>query len=135
MEFCDVLIVGGGPYGASCAWGLRRSGLDVVILDKQTFPRDKVCGGWITPAVLTALEIDAREYAEGCVVQPITSFRVGCIGGKTVQVGYGTPVSYGIRRREVDHYLLKRRGARLLLGHSLSSLEKRGAERIANNQI
>ena len=49
---CDALIVGGGPAGSSCARQLRRAGLDVLIMDKQEFPRDKVCAGWITPAVV-----------------------------------------------------------------------------------
>ncbi len=51
---CDVLIVGGGPAGATCARQLTRAGLDVLVMDKQHFPRDKVCAGWITPAVVAA---------------------------------------------------------------------------------
>jgi flavin-dependent dehydrogenase len=74
MDACDVLIVGGGPAGSSCAWALRGSGLKVAILDRRAFPRDKVCGGWITPAVLEELQIDAAEYARGRVFQPITGF-------------------------------------------------------------
>src|SRR5580765_6588487 len=116
MDTCDVLIVGGGPAGSSCAWRLRKSGLDVVVLDKQVFPRDKVCGGWITPAVLSELEIDACEYAQRRVLQPITGFRTGCIGGEMIETTYGATVSYGIRRREFDEYLLRRSGARLLEG-------------------
>ena len=52
MDRCDVLIVGGGPAGSSCAWRLVTAGLDVVVVDKANFPRDKVCAGWITPAVV-----------------------------------------------------------------------------------
>ena len=63
MDACSVLIVGGGPAGSSCAWQLRRSGIDVTILDKATFPRNKVCGGWITLPVFDELEIDAADYA------------------------------------------------------------------------
>src|ERR1700694_4018467 len=106
----DVLIVGGGPAGSSCAWPLRHSGLDVVILDKQIFPRHKVCGGWITPAVLSELEMDAAEYGRGRVLQPISSFRTGSIGGSSIETAYGSPVSYGIRRCEFDDYLLRRSG-------------------------
>ncbi len=135
MDACDVLIVGGGPAGSSCAWGLRNSGLDVVILDKQIFPRDKICGGWITPAVLAQLEIDPAEYASQHLLQPITSFRVGRIGGPAVETAYGEPVSYGIRRREFDDYLLRRSNARLMLGTALSRLERSGAEWVANNQM
>ena len=72
MDQCDVLIVGGGPAGSSCAWRLRNSGLKVAILDRQRFPRDKVCGGWITPAVFDELAIDPAQYARGRVLQPIT---------------------------------------------------------------
>ena len=44
---------------------------------RQSFPRDKVCGGWITPAVLSELAIDPAEYARGALLQPITGFRTG----------------------------------------------------------
>lgn len=135
MHACDVLIAGGGPAGSSCAWGLRRSGLDVAVLDKQNFPRDKVCGGWITPRVLAGLEIDASEYSLGRVFQPITGFRVSCIGGRAVETSYGAPVSYGIRRREFDDYLLRRSGARLLLGTSLRSLTRSANEWIVNDEM
>src|SRR5439155_1080061 len=81
MDSCDVLIVGGGPAGSSCAWNLRNSGLRIAILDKQLFPRHKVCGGWITPAVLDALQIEPSEYAQGRTLQPITGFRTSYIGG------------------------------------------------------
>ena len=47
MTPCDVLIVGGGPAGSACACRLRSSGLDVLILDRKTFPRDKPCAGAI----------------------------------------------------------------------------------------
>lgn len=42
MENCDVLIVGGGPAGSSCAWSLSRAGIDVIVVDKEEFPRHKV---------------------------------------------------------------------------------------------
>jgi flavin-dependent dehydrogenase len=80
MDTCDVVIVGGGPAGSACAWGLRHAGLDVVIVDKAMFPRDKVCAGWITPQVLDDLEIDRTDYREGRAFQRITGFRVGVIG-------------------------------------------------------
>ncbi|HEV1287333.1 MAG TPA: NAD(P)/FAD-dependent oxidoreductase [Bryobacteraceae bacterium] len=124
MDSYDVLIVGGGPAGSSCAWALRHSGLRVAILDKQVFPRDKICGGWITPAVLSNLEIDAADYARHHVLQPITGFRVGAIGGAALDIQYRDPVSYGIRRCEFDNYLLRRSGAQLLLGSALTSLQR-----------
>ncbi len=124
MDTCDVLIVGGGPAGSSCAWGLRNSGLDVAILDRQTFPRDKICGGWITPQVLSELGIHPAEYGREHVLQPITGFRTGWIGGPAFDTDYKTTVSYGIRRREFDEYLLRRSGARLVEGEALTSLQR-----------
>jgi geranylgeranyl reductase family protein len=135
MDACDVLIVGGGPAGSSCAWALRNSGLRVAILDRQTFPRDKVCGGWITPAVLQELEIDPGEYARTRVLQPITGFRTSSIGGPPVETRYQRPVSYGIRRFEFDDYLLKRSGACLVQGESLTHMERSIGDWILNGRI
>jgi flavin-dependent dehydrogenase len=123
-ERCEVLIVGGGPGGSTCAWALRRLGVDVVLLDRQSFPRDKVCAGWITPQIVDELEIDVDAYRESHVMQPIHGFRVSRMGGPAAEVDYGRVVSFGIRRCEFDHYLLGRAGARLRLGESLRTLER-----------
>lgn len=135
MDSCDVLIVGAGPAGSSCAWGLRRAGLDVLILDRCVFPRNKVCGGWITPAVLEELQVDPAEYSRNCVFQPLTGFRTSRMGSPEVETDYGRPISYGIRRVEFDDFLLARCGARISQGVSLKSLEQSGDHWIANNQI
>jgi flavin-dependent dehydrogenase len=124
MERCDVLIVGGGPAGSSCAWALRRSGFDVVVADRSAFPRDKVCAGWITPPVLEALEVDRTEYAASHVLQPVVGFRVSLQGGKSVEVDYGRVVSWAIRRCELDNFLLRRSGARLVLGEPIRELKR-----------
>lgn len=135
MESCDVLIVGGGPAGSSCAWKLRQSGLDVVVMDKAVFPRDKVCAGWITPAVPHALQLDLSDYARNHVLQRINSFRTALIDRTAVETRYASTVSYGIRRYELDDYLLRRTGARLQLGQPLKSLRREGSRWIANDAI
>lgn len=135
MESCEALIIGGGPAGSTCARALARHGLDVLVLDQKTFPRDKVCAGWITPAVLDALQIDPHDYVKGRVLQPITGFRTGMIDGAEVETRYRRIVSFGIRRCEFDHYLLQRSGARLRLGEPVRSLERRGDDWIVNGEI
>lgn len=124
MQTSDVLVVGGGPAGSTCAWKLRQAGLDVLVLDKASFPRHKVCAGWITPAVLEELGIDPADYATRRVLQPLTAFRTGRIGGPQLTTDYGTAVSYGIRRCEFDDYLLARSGARLQLGEPVKTVRK-----------
>jgi len=135
MHSCDVLIVGGGPAGSACAWQLRRAGIDAAILDRSVFPRDKICGGWITPEVLALLEIDPAAYAISRILQPITGFRTGAIGARGIETPYHAPVSYGIRRREFDHFLVERSGAPVLAGTALETLERRGDHWIANGAI
>ena len=136
MEQVDVLIVGGGPAGSTLAWALRDSGLTVAILDKQTFPRDKVCAGWVTPAVMEELQIDLDEYARGRTLQPISGFRVSQLGKKQVETHYqDNPVSYGIRRREFDDYLLQRSGAELLLGQAFKKLQRQDHTWVVNDDI
>jgi geranylgeranyl reductase family protein len=136
MDRCDVLIVGGGPAGSACAWKLRHAALDVVVIDKATFPRDKVCAGWITPQVLEDLAIDVADYRQTRTFQPISGFRVGVVGDDhAVDVAYQRPVSFGIRRCEFDHYLLQRSGARLLLGQTALAIHRDGDDWIVNDTI
>ena len=107
----------------------------VTVLDKATFPRDKVCAGWITPAVVQALQLDTEAYARERVLQPITAFRTGLIHGRELETRYPAAVSFGIRRCEFDDYLLQRSGARLLLAQTLKTLEKRDGLWIVNEAV
>jgi flavin-dependent dehydrogenase len=135
MQTCDVLIVGGGPAGSSCAWRLRQHGCDVLVLDRRNFPRDKTCAGWITPPVVESLALDVADYSTTRTWQPITQFRVGVIGRQPVDVDYAAPVSYGIRRCEFDHYLLQRSGSRLQLGVGQIHWARSGGKWIVNGEI
>jgi geranylgeranyl reductase family protein len=136
MKQVDVLIVGGGPAGSTLAWALRGSDLTVTILDKQIFPRDKVCAGWVTPAVMEELQINLDEYARGRTLQPISGFRVSQLGKKQIETHYqDKPVSYGIRRREFDDYLLQRSGAELLLGQAFKTLQRQDDVWLVNDDI
>jgi flavin-dependent dehydrogenase len=133
MQTCDVLVVGGGPAGSSCAWKLRQAGLDVLVIDRSLFPRDKTCAGWITPQVIAALDLDCADYRRGRTLQAITGFRTGWIGrSREVETIYGSAVSFGIRRCEFDHYLLERSGARLRLGTAISSIHRSAGQWVVN---
>lgn len=132
----DVVIVGGGPAGSTCAKFLIQQGLRVTVMDKAQFPRDKTCAGWITPEVVKELSLDLERYRQGRVLQTITGFRTGIIGAKkAIEVNYNHAVSYGILRREFDDYLLKNCGADLLLGEPITKLSRQGKIWLINGRL
>ena len=136
MESCDVLVVGGGPAGSSFAWALKDTALDILIIDKKSFPRDKVCAGWVTPAVMQELDIDLIDYQKNNVLQPISGFKVSKHQNKQIKTSYGKDVvSYGIRRREFDDYLLQRCGARVKFDTPFKSMQRDGDYWIVNDNI
>ena len=55
-DMYDVAIVGAGPGGSAAAYYLAKGGLDVLLLDKFNFPRDKTCGDALTPRALRVLD-------------------------------------------------------------------------------
>lgn len=104
MKDADVIIIGGGPAGASCAWMLRQYGREVVVLDKEPFPRAKPCAGWITPAALKSLDVGPGVYPFGMLA--IRRIAVHAFGKRFI-----LPVrQYSIRRSEFDAWLLERAG-------------------------
>jgi geranylgeranyl reductase family protein len=136
MDRCDVLIVGGGPAGSTCARLLRLAGWNVVVADRARFPRDKVCGGWLTPEVFPLLDLTPAEYREtGFTFQEITGFRTGVVGGPCIETRYADIVSYAIRRCEFDNFLLRRAAVCVLDGTPLTTLRQRGDVWIANDRI
>jgi geranylgeranyl reductase family protein len=134
MQDYDVVIVGGGPAGSTLAWALRQSGKRILIVDKQDFPRDKTCAGWVTPAVLESLQVDTDDYRKDRVFQPITNFRIGMMGQSAVDNDHGDePVSYGIRRFEFDHYLLNRVTCDKALDMPVKSITRDGDNWLIND--
>ncbi len=64
----DVIVVGAGPAGASTAYHLAQAGVDVLLLEKSSFPRDKICGDGLTPRAVRQLiamgiDVDAPGWA------------------------------------------------------------------------
>lgn len=104
MKIRDLIVIGAGPAGAAAAENASRSGLDVLILDKEDFPRDKPCGGGLS----------AGAYGELAEKLPEELIENRCFGIRSLYKGRvnitrsETPVAYMIKRKDFDHYLLNR---------------------------
>ena len=101
----DVVVVGGGPAGSTVAWRLARAGCRVELLDAATFPRVKLCAGWITPTVLRDVELDPRNYPH--TMQPFSTVSVA-VGEAEYETRWDHVASWGIVRAEFDTFLLRR---------------------------
>lgn len=51
----DCIIVGAGPAGGTAAYHLAKKGRSVLVIEKESFPRVKACGGGLSPAILSGL--------------------------------------------------------------------------------
>jgi flavin-dependent dehydrogenase len=119
MRHSDVIIVGGGPAGAAAAGRLCQGGADVLVLDRDTFPRHKLCAGWITPEVVADVQLEAGAYPYGFL-----SFRRLHFYLK----GLRLPVpclQHSIRRYEFDSWLLAKSGAEVVQ-HTVKTVRRDG---------
>ncbi len=109
---CDVLVVGAGPAGSACAQWLARQGVQVVLVDQQAFPRDKVCGDGLIPDAHHAL---ARLGVHDEVMARALSVpHVACIGPRGGRVDVPGQLAV-LPRRDLDDILKRaaeRAGAR-----------------------
>src|SRR5512140_1849975 len=116
----DVAIVGGGPAGSTCGRTLALAGARVVVLDQATFPRVKLCAGWLSPGIWDVLELSPAAYPRG--LWEWNACHVHYRGADHAFPAHG----WFIRRFELDDFLLHRSGAELRLGVHVKQLEREG---------
>ena len=106
----DIIIVGGGPAGATAAYQLGRAGVKVLLLDKTAgFPREKPCGGGLSARLLERFPYVREFLAEGEVpVNPVSRVHLESPDGTRVTCQQGEPILYLIRRWEFDAALFQR---------------------------
>lgn len=127
MRSADVIIVGGGPAGSSCAWRLKQQGVDCLILDKESFPRHKLCAGWITPEVVNDLEMDIAAYPHRFLTFNKLLFHFPVLGIRPVTQ------QHSVRRYEFDAWLLERSGAPVET-HTVRTVSREGNEYIIDQK-
>ncbi len=122
MKYSEVIIIGGGPAGSTCAWKLKQGNIDCILLDSQKFPRTKLCAGWITPEVIEQLELS--DY-------PNIQLNANYVNFFGIDKKLKSK-SYAIRRYEFDDWLLKRSGVEVY-HHKAHNIKKQDGFYIIDN--
>src|SRR5262245_9721533 len=104
----DVLIAGGGPAGSIAAIVLARAGARVLIVDRETFPRDKLCGDTLNPGAIRLLASLGLSGGPLETAKPLAGMIV--TGGRQrIEARYPAPqVGLALTRVDLDAWLLER---------------------------
>ncbi len=100
--------MGGGPAGSTCARKLIKAGVDCLVLDKEKFPRQKLCAGWITPRVFSDIGVNPGDYPYD--LTEFSRLKIYLNGFPIIRPGK----QYAIRRIEFDDWLLNRSRAKFI---------------------
>ena len=119
----DLLVIGGGPGGATCARRAALEGLDVVLIEKEVYPRPKACGGALSPKVKDLLDFDfskliEREFNAAIIHRP---------SGKSSILTREGFRGYLIDREQFDEYLInkaKEAGVEVIEGTEIIAIEQ-----------
>ncbi len=138
----EVIVVGGGPAGAATAWALARNGVDVLVLDRASFPRDKICAEYLSPQA-------SRILSDMGVLDEIERSNPAHLAGMSVRAPSGDVANgefaanhgfhgfrdkgLAIRRTILDEIVLRgalRAGARVEESMRVIDLARNGSARV-----
>ena len=129
---CDVVIVGAGPAGSTCAGFCAASGLRTILVEREKFPREKVCGDCLNPQcwpIIRQLQLEDRVRALPHGVLDRVEF-VSLRGRKLrVELPRGENAEIAVKRSLFDALLLDRArelGADVHDGTTVTTLERKG---------
>jgi geranylgeranyl reductase family protein len=140
-ESAQVVVVGAGPAGSTTAAALAAHGVDVLLLDREVFPREKICGDGLTPrsvGVLGEMGLLAKVEAAGAL--RINGVRIYAPGGDYVEAGFDSPgelPSFGLTvpRIALDALLLEQAqaaGVRFVSNFRVKGLVRDGRATVAS---
>jgi len=113
----QVIVVGAGPAGSSTAWHLARRGIDVLVLDRARFPRDKPCAEYLSPEASRLLDtMGALGACEGAGAAQLTGMTVRAPNGAVLRGDFAAAHGFrgfrdrglALRRTVLDGILLER---------------------------
>ena len=119
----DVFIVGAGPAGAYLAYLLAKQNVDVVVADKASFPRTKVCGGGLSRKTTALLDFDIEPVIQRHIRGAWLTYQ----NRDTIEAELDPPSGCSVLRSEFDNFILQQaisRGARFLPRCSFESAER-----------
>lgn len=124
METFDVAVIGAGPSGTSSAYFLAERGFKVVLVDKETLPRYKTCGGGFVYRGRNALPFDIKETVE-------REFKAVTVYFNDLHLRFQEerqyPIISMVMRDNFDHFLTKKaleKNVVLKQGWNLDKIEK-----------
>ncbi len=106
----DVVIIGAGPAGSVCATVCARRGLRVLVIDRERFPRDKVCGDCLNPSAWKVLErLGIAETIRQLPHSRLERIEIASINERVYEflLPAGEEGETGIRRRDLDMALIQ----------------------------
>jgi len=136
----DVAIVGSGPAGATCAAFCAAAGLRTLVIEREKFPREKVCGDCLNPACWPVLErLGVAEEVRRAPHGELTSVEFIAVDGRvlTAPLPAGQNAEIALKRSLFDEILMRRArslGAEVREGEALLTITRNGSWVIATTR-
>lgn len=117
MRDAQVIVVGGGPAGSAAAYFLATQGVDVLVLDRARFPREKVCAEYLSPQCSLILDrMGALDAVESTGAAQLAGMRVQAPNGAVIHGEFAASHGFrgfrdrglAVRRTILDYILLNR---------------------------
>jgi geranylgeranyl reductase family protein len=103
VESADIVVAGAGPAGASAALELERLGISFSLIDRENFPRPKICAGILPPAV----ELETGPLPQEAFERRVRGYFLHSISGLEFESAFPTN-GYSVDRVAFDSWLLSR---------------------------